>query len=187
MLRRGVGLLVIVAIAAVAVISLTPVVKRLVREFNYPLADVAIIRQEAAAEHLDPALVAAVIDAETKFDARTSPAGALGLMQIEPSTAEYLAHLSHGYTFKVADLAEPRVNIAYGCYYLRYLLDQYGHSETLALAAYNAGETNVDRWVTAAKAANQQFTIASIPFPATRAYVEKVEGAVDVYKRDYGL
>jgi soluble lytic murein transglycosylase len=186
-MRRLFALAVVAVAIIVGLIVLPPLVNRVVREFTYPLHDVAIIRAQAAAEHLDPALVASVIDAETKFDARTSPAGALGLMQIEPATAEYLAHLSGGFAFQVADLAKPRVNIAYGCYYLRYLLDEYGHSETLALAAYNAGETNVDRWLTAAKAAHQQLTIDTIPFPATRAYVQKVETGVDVYKKDYGL
>jgi len=185
--RRAAGLAIVVALVVVAAVEIVPLVNRVVREFTYPLRYTAIIRQEARAEHLDPALVAAVIDAETKFDARTSSAGALGLMQILPSTASYLARLSGGTAFKVADLAQPQVNIAYGCYYLRYLLNLYAGNETLALAAYNAGATNVDRWVAEDRASGRQLNIASIPFPETRAYVEKVEAAAIVYRKDYGL
>jgi soluble lytic murein transglycosylase len=172
---------------AVAVIVLTPVISGVVRRLRYPLADAAVIRQQARIEHLDPALIAAVIYAETKFDARTSSAGALGLMQILPSTSRYLAHLSGGTEFRVADLAEPAVNIAYGSYYLRHLLNVYGGDETLALAAYNAGATNVNAWVAQARARGEMLDVATIPFPQTRAYVEKVEAAQVTYRKDYGL
>jgi len=128
-----------------------------------------------------------VIYAETKFDARTSPTGALGLMQIEPATAEFLAHRSGGTGFRIADLAEPAINIRYGSYYLRYLLDQYGGNETLALAAYNGGQTNVEHWLARAHEARVRFTVASIPFPQTRAYVVRVEHAQRSYAAQYGL
>src|ERR1700683_3356152 len=94
-----------------------------------PLSDASIIREQAAQKKLDPALIAAVIYAETKFDPRPSSAGAEGLMQILPSTAYYLAHLSGGITFTAGDLADPSVNVAYGSYYLRYLLNHYGGDE----------------------------------------------------------
>ena len=93
-----------------------------------------------------------MIYAETKFDPRPSAAGAQGLMQILPQTAEFLAHRSGAKTFTTADLATPQVNIAYGSYYLRYLLDEYGGSTMLALAAYNGGEANVSRWLADAHA-----------------------------------
>jgi soluble lytic murein transglycosylase len=184
---RLVGTVLLLALGVVAYAVLAPAVKRVVRELTYPLQDTAIIRQQAQANQLDPALVAAVIYAETKFDARTSSAGALGLMQILPSTARYLAHLSGGTTFRVSDLAEPRVNIAYGSYYLRYLFNLYDGDETLALAAYNAGATNVNAWVAAARAHGETLRTTTIPFPQTRAYVEKVEAAQVTYRKDYGL
>jgi soluble lytic murein transglycosylase len=183
--RRAGALIVVVAVAVAAALLVVPVVKRFVREFAYPLRDTSIINQQAAAEHLDPALVAAVIYAESKFDPRTSPAGALGLMQIEPATARYLAQKSGGTLFEIADLAHPATNIAYGSYYLRYLLDVYGGNRTLALAAYNAGLTNVDRWVARARARGQKLSIHAIPFPQTRAYVAKVEAATKTYRRYY--
>jgi soluble lytic murein transglycosylase len=179
------AVLAILAAGTVGVIAALPSVERVVRELTYPLHDTAIINRAAYAEHLDPAFVAAVIYAETKFDPRTSSTGALGLMQIEPSTARYLAHLSGGSQFALRDLAHPATNIAYGSYYLRYLLNRYRGSRTLALAAYNAGMTNVDRWVANARATGTALIPASIPFPQTRAYVTKVEAATKTYRHDY--
>jgi soluble lytic murein transglycosylase len=174
----------LVVLASVVVLAL-PAVRRIVRDLTLPLAYTSLIREQARVEHLDPALIAAVIFAETKFDARTSPTGALGLMQIEPATAEFLAHRSGGVAFEVSDLAEPAINIRYGAYYLRYLLDQYGGNETLALAAYNGGQTNVADWLAQAHAAGVRFTIAAIRFPQTRAYVARVEHAERSYAREY--
>jgi soluble lytic murein transglycosylase len=180
------GLLALVVLGVVAVL-LAPTVKRVLNDLTLPLSYESVIREEASAQHLSPALVAAVIYAETKFDSRTSPTGALGLMQIEPTTAEFLAQRSGATAFSLADLGHPATNIAYGCYYLRYLLNRYGHSETLALAAYNGGETNVDGWLAQAHAAGVRFSVASIPFAQTRAYVRKVEHAQHEYAQKYGL
>jgi soluble lytic murein transglycosylase len=150
-----------------------------------PLSDASIIREQAAAKNLDPALIAAVIYAETKFEPRPSSAGAQGLMQILPSTAYYLAHLSGGVSFTAGDLAEPSVNVAYGSYYLRYLLDHYGGDEMLAVAAYNAGLTNVDEWVAHAHAEGTQLSAEAIPFPETREYVRRVLSAQAAYRATY--
>ncbi len=168
-----------------AAIIAMPLFRKAVNEFTLPLQYQDVIREQAAEKHLDPAFVAAVIDVETKFDPRTSGAGAEGLMQILPQTAKFLAHRSGATSFTTADLATPQVNIAYGSYYLRYLLDEYGGSRILALAAYNGGETNVNRWVAAARAGGQRFTINDIAFPETRAYVEKVFQAQRNYRKTY--
>ena len=136
----------------VALLLALPLAKRAVNALGLPLQYSSVIRHEAAAKHLDPALVAAVIYAETKFDPRTSSAGAVGLMQLLPETATFLAKRSGATTFTTADLATPQVNIAYGSYYLRYLLNEYHGDTVLALAAYNGGETNVDSWVRSAHA-----------------------------------
>jgi soluble lytic murein transglycosylase len=167
------------------VVALMPDLKKAVRNFTLPLAYQDIIREQAAAKHLDPALIAAVIYAETKFDARTSPTGAEGLMQIEPQTALFLAHRSGATTFTTADLGRPQVNIAYGSYYLRFLLDHYGQSKLESLAAYNGGEANVDRWVAGAHADGHALRLSDIQFPETRAYVQKVLGAQGAYRRRY--
>ncbi len=176
----------LVAAVLVVVIGLTLYgVHHAVHESALPLDDVSVIREQAAAKHLDPALIAAVIYAESKFEPRTSPAGAEGLMQIEPATAEFLAKLSGGYRFTTSDLATPSVNVAYGSYYLRYLLDHYGGEEMLAVAAYNAGLANVDRWVAKAHAQGRQLSVDAILFPETRAYVRRVLSAQRVYRASY--
>jgi soluble lytic murein transglycosylase len=175
----GIGALIVVVVLAM------PLFRRAVTAFSLPLQYQDVIREQAAEKHLDPAFVAAVIYAETKFDARTSAAGAEGLMQILPATAQFLAHRSGATTFTTADLATPRVNIAYGSYYLRYLLDEYGGSRILALAAYNGGESNVNRWLTAARGRGRSFGIKDIVFPETRAYVNKVLRAQRDYRKSY--
>jgi soluble lytic murein transglycosylase len=162
-----------------------PLFKQAVNEFTLPLQDQQIIRQQAAEKKLDPALIAAVIYAETKFDPRPSEAGAQGLMQIMPETAQFLSRMSGAKTFRTSDLATPQVNIAYGSYLLRYLLDRYHGNKVLALAAYNAGDANVDRWVADARARGHQLTIDDIPFPETRAYVAKVLQAQVDYRTSY--
>jgi soluble lytic murein transglycosylase len=175
----GVGLLVLGIVLAI------PLFKKAVNELSLPLAYSDVIRQQAAEKHLDPALIAAVIYAETKFDARPSAAGAQGLMQILPATAEYLARRSRATTFTLSDLGTPAVNIAYGSYYLRYLLDHYRGSEVLALAAYNGGMTNVDSWLTRARSEGTGLSVSDIPFPETRAYVQRVLQAQRDYRHTY--
>jgi len=170
---------------ALVVVVTVPLFEQAVREFTLPLHNQDIIREQARAKRLDPALIAAVIYAESKFDPRPSAAGAQGLMQILPQTAEFLARRSGAKTFTTADLATPRVNIAYGSYYLRYLLDEYGGSKMLALAAYNGGEANVAKWLSDARSLGHRLTVDSIPFPETRAYVLKVLKAQRDYRRTY--
>jgi soluble lytic murein transglycosylase len=164
---------------------IAPRLEHAVREFGLPLRDASVIRHQAAEKHLDPALIAGVIYAETKFDPRPSPAGAQGLMQILPSTAQFLAHLSGGVRFQAGDLATPAINIAYGSYYLRYLLDHYKGDELAAVAAYNAGLTNVDEWVAHARAEGRTLAVEGIPFPETREYVQRVLGAQQAYRATY--
>ncbi len=145
-----------------------------------------MIRQQAAEKHLDPALIAAVIYAESKFrDPQQSSAGARGPDADPPDTAYFIAHRSGGTRFTESDLATPSINIAYGSYYLRYLLDHYDGNEMLAVAAYNAGLANVDRWVARARADGGHLTVAAIPFPETRAYVERVLSAQQDYRSAY--
>ena len=98
-------------------------------------------------------------------------------MQILPETAYFIAHKSGGTSFTASDLATPSINVAYGSYYLRYLLNHYEGNQMLAVAAYNAGLANVDKWVAEAQANGKQLTVAAIPFPETRAYVERVLAA----------
>ena len=105
--RRRLGVLAALVATVLIVVWIAPMINHVVRDLTLPLSDQGIIRQQAREKHLDPALIAAVIFAETKFQARTSPTGAEGLMQIEPATARFLAHLSDGYDFTIGDLGTP--------------------------------------------------------------------------------
>jgi soluble lytic murein transglycosylase len=98
-------------------------------------------------------------------------------MQLRPDTAKGIAIRTGGSRFQTSDLYNPEINVRYGSWYLRHLLNKYGEEKT-ALAAYNAGQRNVDRW----RAAGQ-----GIQFSETRAYVDRVEDLKDVYHRAYGL
>ena len=107
------------------------------------------------------------------------------MMQLLPSTADFIAQRSGGTRFTTADLATPDINIAYGSWYLRYLLDRYDGNEVLALAAYNGGMGNVDRWVAEAGAQGHSLRVSDIPFPETRAYVTRVLDARREYRAKY--
>jgi soluble lytic murein transglycosylase len=185
--RRRLGLAVLVAaIAAIALISLKPWADKAVQEITLPLRHEDIIRQQARDKNLDPALIAGVIYVESRFRDQTSHAGAKGLMQLMPATADYIAHKSGGTKFVQGDLATPQINIAYGSWYLRYLLDHYNGNTALALAAYNAGEGKVDGWWQEATNRGENFSVADhIPFAETREYVTKVLDARRKYRREY--
>jgi peptidoglycan lytic transglycosylase len=142
----------------------------------YPLRYQHIVQGHAEHYRIDPALLAGVIYAESEFDARArSEAGAIGLMQLLPSTARGIATRTGGTAFVVDDLYDPEVNVRYGAWYLRHLLDRYGDERT-ALAAYHAGQGNVDRWRAAG---------TGIGFPETRAYVERVLRFEHMYENAY--
>jgi soluble lytic murein transglycosylase len=150
-----------------------------------PLRHDDIIRQQAADKDLDPALIAAVIYEESRFRDQTSHAGARGLMQITPETADAIARHSGGTRFRQSDLSSPQINISYGSYYLRLLIDHYDGNEAPAIAAYNAGMGNVDKWVAAAGGSGEFSHTEDIPFPETRAYVENVMESRADYRTNY--
>jgi soluble lytic murein transglycosylase len=187
LLRRRLRLLAVVAVASVlAALVLSPWADKAVNEIKLPLRHEDVIRQQAAEKELDPTLIAGVIYVESRFRDQTSHAGAKGLMQLMPSTADYIAGKSGGTRFEQDDLASPQINIAYGSWYLRYLLDRYHDNEVLALAAYNAGEGKVDEWWRQAADHGERFRVADhIPFLETREYVSKVLSARRAYRRVY--
>ena len=152
----------------------------------YPLDHADLITRSASQNNLDPALVAAVIFEESGFeDGSRSDAGAIGLMQLMPSTATWIAAKTGGADFMISDLKDPSVNIAYGCWYLRYLMDRYGSAD-VALAAYNGGTENVDKWLADAKKENRPFSsVVDIPWRETRDYVARVDHTRDVYTSAY--
>jgi peptidoglycan lytic transglycosylase len=173
--RLALGLTAIAVLgAAFGVIHLTRPAwyDRLWHPFRYR----AIVLGHARNYRLDPALLAAVIYQESKFDAGArSDRGAIGLMQLLPDTAKGIAERTGGTRFRVSDLYDPEINVRYGAWYLRHLLDKYG-SERTALAAYNAGQHNVDGWLAKGE---------GIQFRETQAFVDRVESLKGSYRRDY--
>jgi soluble lytic murein transglycosylase len=171
--RRLLLITVIVALAAGAFLVVDETSPPWYERIRYPLRYSEFIRVHAREHGLDPALVAAVVYQESKFDPRaTSGSGAIGLMQLTPSTAHGIAVRTHGSAFRTHDLYDADINIRYGAWYLKNLFDKYG-SERLVLAAYNAGQGNVDRWRAAGK---------PIQFRETNAYVRRVERLKQIYR-----
>jgi len=149
------------------------------QELTLPLRHEDVIRQQADEKGVDAALIAAVIYSESKFQDQTSSAGARGLMQITPEAADTIAKNSQATSFELKDLGDPEINIRYGTFLLRELLDRYDGDEAAALAAYNAGPGNADKW------GGPELTVEEIPFPETRAYVEEVLEKKEEYRREY--
>ena len=175
-MRRFLVVLLLAATAAGIAVWLVTAQPPWYLRLRYPLRYQAIVEGHAHNYRLDPALLAAVIYTESKFqaDAR-SDSGAVGLMQLLPDTAKGIAVHTGGSKFRVADLTDPEINVRYGSWYLRHLLDKYGDERT-ALAAYNAGQENVDRW---------RSEDAGIPFSETRHYVSRVEHLKALYRKAY--
>lgn len=147
------------------------------QRLRYPLRYEEIVRGHARTYDLPPALLAAVIYTESRFDASArSAAGAVGLMQLLPATAKGIALRTGGERFVVADLLDPELNVRYGSWYLRNLLDRYDENVRTALAAYHAGQGNVDDW---------RRRGVGIQFAETRSYVERVLEAQRVYADAY--
>ena len=175
-MRRAVTLVGVVAVLGLTFATLQAAKPGWWERLWYPLRYEQIVRGHARNYDLDPALLAAVIYQESKFKADAhSKSGAIGLMQLLPETAHGIAVHTGGTRFRTADLYDPELNVRYGAWYLRHLLDKYG-SEQLALAAYNAGQANVDGWRAAGK---------GIEFPETRDYVDSVLELRDIYADAY--
>lgn len=176
----GGGAAVAASIAAAAALGLFGRFGDVIQELTLPLRHEDIIRQQAHEKQVDASLIAAVIYAESRFRDQTSHAGARGLMQITPTTANEIERMSGGTTFKLADLADPDINIRYGTFYLRELLDLYDENEVAALAAYNAGPTQVGEW------GGSDLTLDAIPLDETRGYVADVLDKRQDYRDEYG-
>ena len=168
------------ALAAVAALIVSRIdLGEAIKEVTLPLRHEDIIRQQAERFELDPALIAAVINEESGFSDSTSSAGARGLMQITPETGDQIEKLSVGETFVYDDLGDADLNIRYGTFYMRHLLDRFEGNEIAALAAYNGGPENVADWGGAG------LELDDIEFPETRAYVEDVLESRDAYRANY--
>ncbi|MBU4556697.1 MAG: lytic transglycosylase domain-containing protein [Actinobacteria bacterium] len=149
--------------------------------YPMPVEYRAAVAESSSRHDLNPYVVVAIIDAESAWRPQiVSKAGAVGLMQVLPATAQELSR--EGFVderFDPDDLSDPAVNIEFGTAYIRYLVERYHEMET-AIAAYNAGIGNVDEWVEPGGDIRE-----TIEFPETRHYVLRVMRARDVYERLY--
>jgi soluble lytic murein transglycosylase len=178
---KALGILVALGVvAAVLVVAFNGTVHKAINELTLPLSHEDIIRQQANEKGIDAALIAAVIDTESKFSDAESSAGARGLMQITPAAAKFIEKQSGGSTFKLSDLSDPEINIRYGTFLLKELIERYEGDTIAALAAYNAGPGNADKW------GGSGLSIDEIPYPETRAYVELVLERQKEYRKKYG-
>ena len=179
--RRWLGFLTVAGLVGlvIGVLVVSGAFDKAIQELTLPLHHEDIIRQQSREKGVDAALIAAVIYSESKFVDQTSSAGARGLMQITPEAAKEIERLSGGTTFKLKDLSDPEINIRYGTFLLHELLERYEGDEAAALAAYNAGPGNADKW------GGSSLTVAEIPFPETRAYVEEVFDKRKSYRQKY--
>jgi soluble lytic murein transglycosylase len=166
-LALGAGV-VVIGVAAGAALGVLAPVDHAINELTLPLSHEDIIRQQASEKGVDAALIAAVIYSESKFADQTSSAGARGLMQIVPGAAEQIAKESGATTFRLKDLGDPEINIRYGTFLLAELIDRFKGNIAAALAAYNAGPANAEKW------GGSDLNTSDIRFPETRAYVEGV-------------
>ena len=151
-----------------------------INELTLPLQHEDIIRQQAKEKGVDAALIAAVIDTESKFsDAAQSGAGARGLMQITPEAAKDIARHSGATSFHTSDLSDPEINIKYGTYLLAERIELYEGNVAAALASYNAGPGPVEKW------GGSNLKVEDITYPETRAYVELVLERQKQYRDKY--
>jgi soluble lytic murein transglycosylase len=151
----------------------------------YPMTYEAEIRAGAASNGLDPALPAAVILAESSYQPEAvSEANAQGLMQLLPSTAEWVAG-KFDETYREGSLFEPETNIKYGCWYLGYLIHRFNGNLTCAIAAYHAGQGTVDGWLANPEYSPDGATLQTIPSSATDTYVKRVLKYYEKYKELY--
>ncbi|MBF6620447.1 MAG: lytic transglycosylase domain-containing protein [Patulibacter sp.] len=176
----------LVGLVVVAVLAFRPEVQDAVDTIRLPIGHTELIREQAKEKDLDPALVAAVIYAESRFrDNQESSAGAMGLMQVTPETASDIARESGASSFEVGDLHTAEVNVRYGTWRLRDMLRRFDGDVALAAAGYNAGPGNAAKWKAEADAKGEPFRVDEIPFPETRHYVEKVLQAQEDYRKTY--
>lgn len=153
---------------------------------RYPMTYAPEIRAAAAEFSLDPAYVASVVLAESSFDAEAvSSAGAIGLMQIMPATGEWIAGKLEDEPFDVQRLYQPEVNLRYGCWYLRFLLDRYDEDMYTASTAYHQGQGRVDQWLEDPQYSQDGRTLTAISSAVTDTYVNRIMESYANYQELY--
>ncbi len=149
---------------------------------SYPIMYKEYVMKYADYVEIDPVMIYSVINVESSFRSNVvSEAGAVGLMQLQLSTANDMAKKCNDNLLKnQEELMDVELNIKYGCMYLRYLIDYYCNTET-ALAAYNAGLGNVNEWLQDKSYSEDGITIHTIPYKETRQYIERIKKNITIY------
>lgn len=145
------------------------------------------ITEAARMFRLDPYLLAALIKVESRFDSNAqSEVGAMGLMQVMPNTAAWVAHQIGMSNFHSELLYEPRINLLIGSWYLSHLIQDFDGNLVVSLAAYNAGRGNVRAWLATDQWKGNMSDLDNIPFPETEVYIRAVLRDYEIYKYLYG-
>lgn len=173
LLRVFIALLIIILVITVSL----GIVYRL-----FPSKHSDIINKYCDDFDVSPHLVMALIKAESNFDENAvSHAGAKGLMQLTDETFKYCTKVL-GTSFSSDDVFNPDANISAGVWYLSYLLEKYDGNITNAVAAYNAGSTNVDKWLGDTSISPDGKTLSNIPYGETKRHCEKIKAYFKLYK-----
>ena len=184
--KRAIAVLLIFCIALLSGFLVDLIWTRIERR-SYSTDYDEIITRYSGEYNVPKSVIYAVIKTESDFDPNAeSSAGALGLMQMIPSTFEWLTgeeHLDENLSSR--KLFDPEVSIRYGTYYLAYLYRKFDYNWRNAFAAYNGGEGNVAKWLKNPEYSDGNGNLTHIPFKETRAYVSKVEEAKEEYEKLY--
>lgn len=176
-----INLLIAVLLIYIAVLNIPRVLKLI-----YPLEHKEVIIKYGKLYKIDPPLLAALIKTESNFNTEAeSSKGAKGLMQITPSTGEWIASTTGMEDFSEEMLFDPEVNIKLGSWYIEYLTDYYKGSFDLVFAAYNGGSGNVDKWLKNKNYSLDGRNLDIIPFSETENFVKKLRKYYPIYKKIY--
>ncbi len=170
----------LILLSIIIAILIPPVTKAV-----HPLKYEKQILSYAQKYHLDPYLIMGIISAESRFEAdATSHKDAKGLMQIKEDTAKWCIE-QFELDADIEDIYQPDTNILIGCTYIDYLIDMFEGNTDVAIAAYNAGQGNVRKWLEDSRYSDDGKTLKKIPFEETEKYVKKVRNRQEIYRDLY--
>lgn len=182
---KGIAKSLIITLLIIAAGFMVNLGGRLLEGSAYPRAYTEAVEQYAEEYGLTPSLVFAVMKTESGMRAdAVSSVGAIGLMQIMPSTAKQLAERLGEEAPSEEKLFEPEINIRYGCEMLSWMLKEFGSLDT-ALAAYNAGWGNVKKWLADKNYSTDGVTLHTVPFKETENFISRVNRTEEKYKELY--
>ncbi|MGE5630004.1 MAG: lytic transglycosylase domain-containing protein [Caulobacteraceae bacterium] len=179
--HRLTGLLIVILLIYIAALNMPNLIK-----LFYPLKYDEIIIGNGKKYGIDPALIAALIKTESNFDTYAeSKKGARGLMQITPSTGQWIAEQTNTKKYDANILYDPETNIQLGCWYIKHLNEYYRGDFELVFAAYNGGSGNVDKWLKDENLSSNGKNLDTIPFKETENFVKRVKLNYSIYKKIY--